>query len=353
MKKKVILFVTGAAGGAQRVTVTIAKMLDRQKFDVTLVISASEDCELSKFVPQDLTVEYLNEDHLRLSAFVKMLRMLRRNKPDYAFASMSLLCIYLIICCRYFVRGVRPIVRGQINPSHWGNKGVVPKLVKIFFPKAYKVVAQTPMMHQEMIDILGVPESKCIQLYNPIDTAYIDSNITAESPYAKSDQYNFVAIGRCAPQKGFDLLVKAFSKVVSVMPNSHVYIVGTKSDDAYCQELDKLVSDLNMHGHVHFEGFQSNPYKYLYYSDCFVLSSRDEGLPNVLIEATYLKKQSIAYTCIPIVSEIISDGVNGLCVPPEDIDALAEAMIKIQSMDLNTCSLYRPSSAKDYNSLFQ
>lgn len=351
--EKVILFVTGAAGGAQRVTVTIAKMLDKSRFNVKLVISSTNKCELSKFVPDELSVEYMNEEHLRLRAFFKMLKILRREKPDYAFASMSLLCIYLIISCKYFARSVKPIVRGQINPSHWGNKGLVPKLVKLFFPKAYKVVAQTPMMRQEMIDILGVPESKCYQLYNPIDTEYIDRCIAAASPYDTSDSYKFVAIGRCAHQKGFDLLIQALKQVHEVKPNTHVYIVGTKSDDSYCNTLDQLVKELGLVEYVHFEGFQSNPYKYLYHSDCFVLSSRDEGLPNVLIESTYLKKQAIAYKCIPIVSEIISDGINGLCVQPEDVTALAKAMIKIQSLDLNSSSSYFPSSAVEYNNLFQ
>lgn len=351
--KRVILFVTGAAGGAQRVTVTIAKLLDKSRFQVKLVISSSNDCELSKFVPADLPVEYMNEKHLRLNAFFKMLKMLRKEKPDYAFASMSLLCVYLIICCKWFVRSVKPIVRGQINPSHWGNKGLVPKLVKRLFPYAYKVVAQTPMMRHEMIEILGVPESKCYQLYNPIDTDYIDSCIVSTSPYDVSDNYKFVAIGRCAHQKGFDLLIRALKLVREIKPNTHVYIVGAKSDDSYSNSLDRLVNELDLADYVHFEGFQSNPYKYLYYSDCFVLSSRDEGLPNVLIESTYLKKQAIAYKCIPIVSEIISDGINGLCVEPEDITGLAKAMINIQSLDLNSASTYHPSSAFEYNSLFQ
>ena len=69
--------------------------------------------------------------------------------------------------------------------------------------------------------------------------------------------------------------------------------------------------------------------------------------------STYLKKQAIAYKCIPIVSEIISDGINGLCVQPEDVTALAKAMIKIQSLDLNSSSSYFPSSAVEYNNLFQ
>lgn len=351
-KPKVILFVTGAAGGAQRVTVTIAKMLDKTKFNVKLVISGKSDVELSHFVPSDIPVIYLGEDHLRLSCFKKILKILKTEKPEYAFASMSLLCIYIIICCNYLTKGIKPIVRGQINPSHWGNKGLVPKLVKFFFPKAYKVVAQTPTMRQEMIDILGVPPEKCVRLYNPIDTHRIDECILESNPFKNDNAYKYVAVGRCAEQKGFDLLIRALSIVVKSKPESHVYIVGARPNDEHDKYLDELVREYCLTDKVHFTGFQSNPYKYVKNSDCFVLSSRDEGLPNVLIESTYLKKQAIAYKCIPIITDIIQDGVNGLCVEPENIELLAKAMIDIQSMNLNNESLYRPSSSEDYNNLF-
>ena len=73
----------------------------------------------------------------------------------------------------------------------------------------------------------------------------------------------------------------------------------------------------------------------------------------MLIEATYLHKQSIAYTCIPIIKEIVQNEVNGLLVEPENVEKLAEAMIKIQSLNLNVASNYRPSDDKDFDRLFE
>ena len=116
--------------------------------------------------------------------------------------------------------------------------------------------------------------------------------------------------------------------------------------------LDRLIIENNLQDNIHELGLQKNPYKYIYYSDCFVLSSRYEGLPNVLIESTYLEKQAVAFKCIPIIEEIIIDHINGLCVEPENVDKLAEAMIQIQSMNLNCASPYNPSSAEDFYSIF-
>lgn len=361
MKRKVLFFVSGGVGGAERVTITIAKLLDKKVFDIKLVITDFPDCPLSRFAPKDVPVIYLSEKHLRWGCMMKMKSILKEEKADYAFASMTFVCILLLVTCKFFTSRVKPIVRGQINPHYWTRhtggmkyKGwLVEKVNRLLYPTAYKVVAQTPMMRDGMIKYFGVSPDKCICLYNPIDRQNIDEKVKEQSPYNKEVAcYRYVAVGRCQHQKGFDLLIKAMGKVVAFNPQSHVFIVGAKSNDEYGAYLSKLVRDCKLENNVHFEGFQTNPYKYIYNADCFVLSSRDEGLPNVLIESTYLHRQAVAYTCIPIIKEIVQDGVNGLLVEPEDINKLADAMIKIQSLDLNAGSKYKPSEDTDFNNLF-
>ena len=363
MKSNVLFFVSGEVGGAERITITIAKLLDKNKFNVKLVITDIPNCPLSKFVPSDIPTIYLSKKHLRLGCMVKMKDLLKKEKADYAFASMTFVCILLLVICRFFTPKVKPIIRGQINPHYWVKhtgwmkyKGLlVEKVNRLLYPTAYKVVAQTPMMREGMIKYFGVRPQKCICLYNPIDKQNINEKIKEASPYLQENcnYFRYVAVGRCQYQKGFDLLIKAMKKVVSYNPQSHAYIVGDKSNDAYWNYLVQLVSDSKLESNIHFVGFQANPYKYIKHADCFVLSSRDEGLPNVLIEATYLHKQSISYTCIPIIKEIVQDGVNGFLVEPENVDKLAEAMIKIQLLDLNVASKYQPSEDKDFNRLFE
>ena len=360
MKKKVLFFVSGGVGGAERVTITIAKLIDKELFDVKLVITDFPDCPLSKFVPKDIPVTYLSKKHLRWGCMMKMKKILNVEQADYAFASMTFVCILLLVVCKFLVNGVKTIVRGQINPHYWTRhtgwlkwKGfIVEKVNRILFPTAYKAVAQTPVMREGMIKYFGVNPKKCICLYNPIDKKNIDEKIKEGCPYDDKDYFRYVAVGRCQYQKGFDLLIEAMNKVVQFNPKSHIYIVGMLNNDEYGSLLKKLCEDLNLKNNVSFVGFQTNPYKYIYHANCFVLSSRDEGLPNVLIESTYMHRQAIAYTCIPIIEDIIQDGVNGLLVEPENIEKLADALIKIQSLDLNTASKYKPSEDKEFNALF-
>lgn len=309
-----MFFVSGGVGGAERVTLTIAKLIDREKFDIELVVTDHSLCELSSFIPSDLSVTFLNEKHLRIECFFKIVKVLRNRKPDYTFSSMTFVNILVLVAVLLFSRSVKPIVRAQINPSAWNLLELGPLLAKMLYKFAYKAVAQTPLMKKEMIEILGIPDGKMVQLYNPIDVQNITHKIKESSPFDKQEKYRYVAVGRCASQKGFDLLIKAMKKVIDFNPDSELFIVGSKTDDEYGRLLDRLVIDNGLTKNVYFEGFQTNPYKYLYNSDCFVLSSRDEGLPNVLIESTFLNRQAIAYKCIPIIKEIIQDGTNGLCV---------------------------------------
>ncbi len=361
MKKRIYFFVSTGAGGAERVTVTIAKILDKDKYDVQIVVTGMADCEIARFIPRDMNVLFMNEEHLRLSFFNKVRNLISQDQPDFVFASLTFICIPLLIICKFWCRDVRVIVRGQINPRFWTKlsgklkwKGCFVELAnRVLYPLAYKVVAQTPTMRDGIIKFFGVKPEKCICLYNPIDKNTIDIKVTEASPFPDDKKiYKYVAVGRFQEQKGFDLLISAMKEVVRFNPNSHVYIVGPTGNSSEYLYLKKLREELEITENVHFEGFQDNPYKYMINADCFVLSSRYEGLPNVLIESVYLKKQAIAFSCVPIIEEIIQDGVNGLLVEPENVSKLSQAMIKIQGLDLNKSSRYHSSDNAAFNQLF-
>lgn len=362
MKKKILLFTSGEVGGAERITLAIAKILNKEYFDIKIIITSSPNCPLSKFVPNDIPVIYLSEKHIRWNCLMKIKKMLKEEKPDYAFSSITFVILQILIICKFFDKDIKPIIRGQINPHYWTQykgklriKGwMVEKVNSLLYPTAYKVIAQTPTMKEGMIRYFRVKPEKCFCLYNPIDKNNIDIKIKDNNPFPTKNAktYRYVAVGRCQYQKGYDLLIQAAQKVVHFNPDSHIYIIGTIYNDTYGNQLKELCKKLKLESNIHFTNFQTNPYKFIKYADCFVLSSRDEGLPNVLIEATYLQRQAIAYTCIPIITDIIQDGINGLLVEPQNIDKLAEAMIKIQSLNLNTTSLYKPADDYEFNNLF-
>ena len=106
-----------------------------------------------------------------------------------------------------------------------------------------------------------------------------------------------------------------------------------------------------MQDKVHCLGFQSNPYVYVKHADVFVLSSRNEGLPNVLIEALYMSVPVAATTCIPIIERIVEVGKNGFLAESENPISLSNAMIRaLELKDIE--STYISGSKDDFVSLF-
>ena len=95
-----------------------------------------------------------------------------------------------------------------------------------------------------------------------------------------------------------------------------------------------------------------NPYKFVKNADCFVLSSRNEGLPNVLIEALYLGTPVAATTCIPVIKRIVSEGKNGYLAENENFAQLANAMIMASKLGRIT-STYNATSNEAYRKLFE
>lgn len=135
-----------------------------------------------------------------------------------------------------------------------------------------------------------------------------------------------VAAGRLLPQKGFDLLIPAFAKVVERYPDWQLRIFGSgeKKD-----ELRALIEELHLYNHVFLMGRSERFDEELAKASVFVLSSRFEGLPMVMIEAMTHALPVVSFDCPTGPADVIEDGVSGFLVPPKDVDGLAEAMMRL------------------------
>jgi glycosyltransferase involved in cell wall biosynthesis len=149
-----------------------------------------------------------------------------------------------------------------------------------------------------------------------------------QSPRATGEvrRKEVLAMGRLSREKGFDLLLKAWSLAVPQLPDWSLRIVG---DGQMRDELMRQACGLGIDGQVTFAPFSDDPFSL--YSECgiFVLSSRFEGLPFVLIEAMTCGTACISFDCPNGPREVIRNGVNGLLVPAEQVSALASAMVKL------------------------
>lgn len=135
-----------------------------------------------------------------------------------------------------------------------------------------------------------------------------------------------VAAGRLAPQKGFDLLIDAYAKVHARHPDWRLDIFGHGDLQP---DLEARIAAHGLTGAARLRGVTARLPEELSAAGMFVLSSRFEGLPMVLLEAMTLGVPAVAFDCPTGPAEIIENGRNGLLIPPQDTGALADGICEL------------------------
>lgn len=133
------------------------------------------------------------------------------------------------------------------------------------------------------------------------------------------------ATGRLAKQKGFDVLVQAFGEVRRQHPGAFLVIAGEGHER---RDLKRLIRKLDLSGSVSMPGFVEDMDRFYGSISLFVLPSRFEGMPNVLLEAMAAGVPVVAAD-VSGVGELVADGRTGRLVPAEDVPRLAEAVAEL------------------------
>lgn len=195
----------------------------------------------------------------------------------------------------------------------------------VFMGLADRIIAVSNAVAQSMAQ-RGIPQKKL----------QVISNGTLGSPRTrKIGEYIPVSLKRPAiatvagmyRRKGIAELIDAFAQIALDFPEAHLYLVGNGPDRAMfeAQAQSTSVSD-----RIHFEGFQSEPQRYLLATDIFVLASHRDPSPLVIPEAREAGCAIIASN-VDGIPEALNGGQAGLLVPPADSPALAAALVQLLS----------------------
>jgi glycosyltransferase involved in cell wall biosynthesis len=190
------------------------------------------------------------------------------------------------------------------------------------------VLTLSPSMRRDILAVgAGIPEDRVVAI--PYGVVPGDYEVPAAAAAAARASLGagpgdllVVAVGRLHEQKRFDLLLDAFAAVQKKVPAARLAVVGTGDlrVDLLTRAREAGVAD-----HVLFAGFRADVPAILAAADLFALSSDDEGLPMVVIEAMAAGRAVVA-TDVGSVRDLVEDGVTGRVVPRRDPAALAEAM---------------------------
>ena len=183
----------------------------------------------------------------------------------------------------------------------------------------FRPVAISPLCATTIESLYHIKASRIPVIFNGVDTRHFKPS------YIPHNTIRFINIGRLNPQKNQRLLISAFSIVNRTIPNTSLEIIG----EGYLRkDLEKYIKELKLSNVVFLSGETSNIVEKLNSGDVFVISSDYEGLPVSLLEACSCGLPVVSTRAGGVV-DVVREGENGYLVPVNDINELAEKMIRL------------------------
>lgn len=317
-----------AGGGAERGALKLAEGLVHRGFDVDLVLAAAEGPRMAE-VPPEVRVVDLAARRVATSV-PALVRYLRRESPLAMACVLDHANVAALLASRVARYAGRVVVVEQNTLSLAAANGktrrarLMPLLVARVYPWADYVVGVSVGVVDDLVRHADLDPEKVRVIFNPIISPDLAQRARepVDHPWLANGTPVFVAAGRLQPQKDFPTLLRAFARVVESRP-ARLVVLGEGPERA---RLEALVSELGLGDSVELPGATSNPYAFMARAVAFVLSSRWEGLPTVLVEALSCGVPVIATDCPSGPREILAGGEFGELVPVGDVGALTLAM---------------------------
>ena len=253
---------------------------------------------------------------------LRLARYFERERPDIVFANLASAEYAAFFAARLVPSPplIVPILRGADEP---GTK--LTRRRQLLFPMATRLVAVSHGVSENIAAIVEVPSEVEIEtIYNPAFAPEIarHAEATPDHPWIRDGGPPVVlGVGRLTPQKDFPTLIEAFHRVIVERP-CRLLILGEGFGRA---ELESQIRALGLEDRVSLPGWADNPWAFMARAALFVLSSRYEGLSNVLVEALTCGCPAVSTDCAGSL-EILEN--PDLLAPMGDPERLAKAMLR-------------------------
>jgi glycosyltransferase involved in cell wall biosynthesis len=315
-----------ALGGAQRVLLQLAQRWVEAGCAVEFV-ALKGGGQLRDELPSGVNLTELVDEPglhgpgLALSAFPRLVSHLRAARPDGVLSSVT--GCNLLVCAAHLASGSAACLVLR-EATHAPAEGAFARrlLMRALYPRADALVAVSKGIAGELIR-LGLAPASVHTVANPVDAERLQRLATSGEHVPTTIRARYlVAVGRLIPEKDYGCLLRAFAMSDLAATHDLVIVGGGK----LLGELTALAEALGIGSRVHWLGALANPYAIMAAAELYVLSSRHEGYPNVLLEALALGVRVVATDCRSGPRQLLQDGRYGLLVPVADPAELAEAM---------------------------
>lgn len=316
------------AGGAERIAASLANAWAAAGHRVTLLATYSGRGECFYPLLPEVALRYLADEassprsrrQAYLARFWALRRLLQRERADVVVSFLTNVNVAavlaslgmrvpLIVCERTYPP--------QLPVSAWWDR-----LRRWTYPLASRVT----MLTSEGVDWLQreIPRARGAVIPNPVPYPLpVNTPELLPSDVVQSDRKILLAVGRMSEEKGFSGLIEAFASLAEQHPQWDVVILG---DGPLRQVLAQQIQANGLGRRVFMPGRAGNVGAWYERADLYVLSSRVEGFPNTLGEAMAHGCAAVSFDCDTGPRDLIRHEVDGLLVPPGDVNALAQAL---------------------------
>ncbi len=321
-------------GGAERMMVNLARGLVQQGLKVDFVLNRVGGA-YQDHLPPEVRIVDLKAPRL-IKALPLLIAYLWRERPAVLLSTLHYTSEIALLAARLSGMPTRVVLREpntlslHVKLEAARNERWSPLFARLLYPWADGIVAISHGVAQDLAQITGLPQQRIRVIYSPVISPELPERARApvEHPwFAPGEPPVVLGVGRLVEQKDFPTLIRAFARVQRTRP-ARLVILGKGSQ----RDLLKAMSrELGVEQDVALLGFVSNPYAYMARAAVFVLSSIEEGLSNVLIEAMAVGTPVISTHCESGPAEVLDHGRYGSLVPVGDSEAMAEAILEVLS----------------------
>ena len=307
-------------GGAERVAINLANGLGALGDRVRLIVTGSE-MPLAGAVSKDVRLVMLGRTRVR-RALGGVVAELRRDPPDvvlgtHTHVNLALCGISPLLPSRTRL-ALREPIYAPVELAGRSTRGT--RLAqRLLYRRAAVVLASSDVLAEDLASITRAPIER---VENPVDVAGIRARARG-GPTPRAGR-RFVSVGRLHPQKAMDDLIVAFAEIAH--PLDVLAIIGDGSER---ETLERLVARLGFDGRVLLLGHRDDHWSEVASADAFVLASRNEGMPNAVLEALALGTPVLTTDDLVMLHDLATDiGPEGLRLVPRE--ALPAAMAAIE-----------------------
>lgn len=314
MKKVAIFIYSLGGGGAERVALELAFGL-KDGYEIEIVtLSPAQNYDAKGLKITTLGSHDLGDSPLKKLLFIFKLSAVfasycKKERIDTVISFLSRPNI-IAAFAKLLNPKIKLIATEHTTLSNYYGQSLADRVLRRFLSLSYKiadkVVAVSNGIAEDLSKNFGLRDKEIEIIYNPVDTERIKTFALQKAGRAVKDGFVFVTAGRLVESKNYPFLFEAFKSLPSFCK---LWVLGSGEME---RELRFLAVEMGVHERITFFGFCENPYAYFAAADCFVMSSRLEGLPTVLIEALACGIPVVSTDCKSGPREILGGGADML-----------------------------------------